>query len=114
MLTIETLKEFGADTDVGVARCFGNNDFYLKLVRTVPDEKSFDQLSDAVAAGDLDTAFDMAHALKGVLANLSLTPIRKPVEEITEQLRSRAQMDYSELLSEITKQRELLRELCQE
>ena len=32
MLTIENLKEFGANVEEGVARCMGLNDFYLKLV----------------------------------------------------------------------------------
>ena len=113
MLTIETLQSFGADTEEGIARCFGNHDFYLKLVKTVPDEPSFDKLSDAISAGDLDTAFEMAHALKGVLGNLSLTPVLNPVAEITELLRARQKMDYSGLLAEITKQRERLRDVCE-
>lgn len=60
MLTIETLKDFGADTDEGMGRCFGNKDFYLKLVRIVPGEANFDKLADAVRADDLDAAFEHA------------------------------------------------------
>lgn len=113
MLTIDALKEFGADTEQGVARCFGNGDFYLNLVKTVPKEPSFEKLSAAVGDGDLDTAFEMAHALKGVLGNLSLTPISDPVSEITELLRARKEMDYSELLAKIEEKRAALGALCE-
>ena len=113
-MNIETLKNFGANTDEGLARCFGMEDFYLKLVMTVPDEGNFDRLAEAIRANDLDTAFECAHALKGVLGNLSLTPIYDPVSEMTDQLRSRTQIDYSDRLDEILRQRELLRQLCAE
>ena len=113
-MNIETLKNFGADTDEGLGRCFGMEDFYLKLVKTVPDEGNFDRLAEAVRANDLDIAFECAHALKGVLGNLSLTPIYTPVSEMTEQLRAHAEADYSAKLDEILRQRELLRQLCAE
>lgn len=113
MLTIDALKEFGADTEQGVARCFGNGDFYLNLVKTVPKEPSFEKLSAAVTEGNLDAAFEMAHALKGVLGNLSLTPIFDPVSEITELLRAKKQMDYSALLKKIEDKRAALAKLCE-
>ena len=53
MITIDALKEFGANTDEGMGRCFGNADFYLKLVKTVPAEPNFDQLIAAIESGDL-------------------------------------------------------------
>ena len=112
MLTIEALKEFGADTDEGVARCFGNGDFYLSLVKTVPEEKKFDELKEAIEKGDLDLAFEHAHALKGVLANLSLSPIADPVIEMTESLRVRKKIDYMPLLEETLKKKEELGRLC--
>ena len=53
-----------------------------------------------------------AHALKGVLGNVSLTTLAEPVVQITEELRARKDMDNTELLdrivSELGKYRELL------
>ena len=112
MLTVDALKEFGADTEEGMGRCFGKEDFYLKLVKTVPGEKTFDRLADALAANDLDTAFECAHALKGVLGNLSLTPLYRPVSEMTELLRAREQADYAPMLAEILEKKEVLEKLC--
>ena len=57
-------------------------------------------------------AFEAAHALKGVLGNLSLTPLYEPVQEITELLRNRTEMDYTPLLETILEQRKILEGLC--
>ena len=32
MMTIDSLREFGADVDTGLARCLGKEDFYLRMV----------------------------------------------------------------------------------
>ena len=113
MLTIDGLRAYGADVDEGLTRCFNNEDFYLKLVGMLNNETNFDRLSEAVDAGDLDAAFEAAHALKGVLGNLSLTPAYDKVCEITELLRARTDMDYSALMAEIREQQRILREMCE-
>ena len=111
MLTIEKLREFGADTDDGLARCLNNETFYLRLVDKAMQDPSFDRLEEAVGQKDLDRAFDFAHALKGVMGNLALTPIEKPVREITELLRSRTDTDYAPLLNEIRIKKDELTEM---
>lgn len=108
MLTIDALKQLGCDTDDGLSRCMGNEAFYFKLIGKVIDDKNFQALEDAVAAKDLDKAFDAAHSLKGVLGNLALTPVYQPVYEITELLRERKDMDYSEYLKTISEKRKEL------
>ena len=105
MLTIEKLRAWGADVDEAMARCLNNEAFYLRLVDKGLQDPSFDRLKEAIAAGDLDKAFEAAHALKGVLANLALTPILDPVREITELLRARTQTDYVPLLTDIDEQK---------
>ena len=105
MLTIDALKQLGCDTDDGLTRCMGNEAFYFKLIGKVIDDKNFQALEDAVAAKNLDAAFDAAHSLKGVLGNLALTPIYQPVYEITELLRERKDIDYSDYLKTISDKR---------
>ncbi len=108
MLTIEKLKAFGADTENGIARCVNNEAFYLRMVNMAIADASYGKLESAVHAGDLQAAFEAAHALKGVLANLALTPILTPVQEMTELLRTRADTSYEALLETIlAKRREL-------
>ena len=101
MITIEELKRFGADTEEGLARCMGMEEFYLQLVGTMLEDANFAKLDDAVEAKDARSAFEAAHALKGALGNLSLTPVCKPVEEITEKLRGQDEMpDISDLFEQ--------------
>ena len=108
MLTVDALRAWGANVDEGLQRCLGNETFYLNLVQRTMQDPSFGKLSEAVSAGDLDRAFDAAHALKGVTANLALTPLCEPVQEITELLRSKTPADYAPLLGEIEARRERL------
>ena len=105
MLTIDALKEIGVKPEDGLKRCLNNEDFYLKLVRMVPEDQGFQKLQDSLAAQDLDGAFEAAHALKGVLANLALTPILEPVAEITERLRAREDADYAAILAAILRKK---------
>ena len=100
-MTLQELETYGANVQEGLGRCMGMEAFYLKLVETIKTEAGFDNLKNAIEANDLDAAFEAAHALKGVLSNLALTPMQEPVMEITELLRARTEMDYSELLGQI-------------
>ena len=101
MLTIEKLKQLNVDTEEGLNRCLNREDFYLKLVDRAIHDQSFEKLEEALKEEDLDRAFEIAHSLKGVLGNLSLTPLYGKTVEITELLRSRTKMDYSELIEEL-------------
>jgi HPt (histidine-containing phosphotransfer) domain-containing protein len=100
-MTIDDLREYGANVDEGLGRCFGNAEFYLKLVNMIRDDQGFDKLRAALEQKDYKTAFDAAHTLKGVLGNLSLSPMYDPVSEITELLRKETDMDYSDLMAAI-------------
>ena len=112
MLTIDALNDFGADTAEGLSRCYNNETLYLRLVKMIPAEANFDKLKEALDAGNLDAAFEAAHALKGVLGNLSLTPMYDKCSEITELLRSRTDMDYTELMTSLLEQKAVLSALC--
>ena len=101
MITIEGLRAFGAEVDDGLARCMNNEAFYLRLVEKVLKDKGFEELDAALAAHDSDAAFEAAHKLKGVLANLALTPICEPVTQMVELLRNRTDTDYSQYMNRI-------------
>ena len=77
----------------------------------VISSEHYEELRDSVEAGDLDTAFEKAHALKGIVANASLDRLLKPVAEITELLRNRTETDYSPYIDEIMAEIGVLREL---
>ena len=111
-MTIDDLKNYGANTAEGLRRCMNNEGFYLRLVKMIPGDPNFRKLYDAVDGGDYGAAFEAAHALKGSLGNLALTPIYAPISEITELLRARTDTDYSALVAAIRKGRDALETLC--
>lgn len=94
MLTIETLNEFGVNTKEGLTRCMNNEKFYFKMLKMGLASDQFEKLGAALEGGNLDEAFEAAHALKGVLGNLALTPIYTPLAEMTELLRAKKSEDY--------------------
>lgn len=111
MLTIDKLKDYGADVEEGLKRCVDNEAFYLKMVEKAAGDQTFDKLMAAVLAGRLEEAFEAAHALKGVYGNLALTPLFQTVSELTELLRTRKKMDYSEYADALKSQKEKLDQL---
>ena len=100
MITIDALNRYGANTQEGLTRCMNNEAFYIMLVNKALADRRLDQLEQQIAAKDLEAAFETAHTLKGMYANLSLDPLTKPVSEITELLRNKSDADYTALLTE--------------
>jgi len=101
MITIEELRSAGADVETGLSRCVGNETLYLKLVNMGLGDTKFEELGAAVNAGDLSKAFELCHALKGVIGNLAITPLYEVLSDMTEKLRGREKADYSSLYSQI-------------
>ena len=111
MLTKEALDALGAETAEGIARCVNNEEFYLKLVKKVLEQDDLDQLRAAVESGDLDAAFERAHAMKGALGNLALTSLFEQASAMTEELRSRNNIDYSVYVDQLSETLDKYREL---
>lgn len=97
-MTLEQLKAFGADVETGLQRCVNNEEFYLSMITKAISDDSFDKLKAAIDAKDYDTAFEISHALKGVLTNLALLPIADPVTVMMEFLRHKTETDYDHLM----------------
>ncbi len=109
MMTIESLKAAGANVEEGLARCLNKEDFYLKMVNLGLTNQNFQLLGPALEAKDFDRAFELCHSLKGVIGNLSLTPLYDLICQLTEMLRSKTDTDCTGLYSQImTLQKKLL------
>ncbi len=111
MLNVQALNALGVNTQEGLSRCMNNEAFYLKLVNMALDNGGYAQLTAAVRAGDKHAAFEAAHALKGMVGNLSLTPLYEPVSEMTELLRAGSEADYESLLQKMLDSLEALKAL---
>ena len=107
-MTIESLKAAGANVEEGLARCLNKEDFYLKMVNMGLNNQNFQLLGPALEAKDFDRAFELCHSLKGVIGNLSLTPLYDLICQLTEMLRSKTDTDYTGLYSQIMTMQEKL------
>lgn len=64
-----------------------------KYVTKFLTDPSFEMLADALAQGDMETAFRGAHTLKGVCQNLGFTRLYRSSCQLTELLRPKEQVD---------------------
>mgnify|MGYP000844945475 FL=1 len=93
---------YGVDYDATLRRFAGNMALYLRVLGMLPKDKSLEKLGAAIDSGDLDSAFEAAHTLKGVAGNLGLTPLFEAVHAIVEPLRAREQRgDYAQLYTAV-------------
>ena len=106
MITVAKLKEMGVDTKEGLARCMNNEKFYIKMVQMGIKDKHFDMLEKAIADKNIEEAFESAHALKGIIGNLAITPIYTPLNRLTEMLRAKMNANYEPIYKPIKDARE--------
>ncbi|MDO5572931.1 MAG: Hpt domain-containing protein [bacterium] len=85
---IEKLHNMGCDTTEALKRMADDEEFYMECLQEVLDHPGFDGLNKALKEKDVEAAFDYAHALKGLLGNVGLTPMYQLAAEIVEPLRA--------------------------
>jgi HPt (histidine-containing phosphotransfer) domain-containing protein len=111
MLSIEELEKLNIDTKKGISRCANKEDLYLKLVGKLINNETFDKLYEAIKINDLDSSFNHAHGLKGIITNLSITPLENIIIELTENLRGKKEMDYNQYVIKIEEIRSKMKKL---
>ncbi|MDD2647513.1 MAG: Hpt domain-containing protein [Eubacteriales bacterium] len=84
---LEDLRAFGCDIDGTMERMGDDEEFYMECIQDIIADPYFDSLGTALKAGDVKLAFDAAHTLKGVFANVGLTPLFEQTVRIVEPLR---------------------------
>ena len=89
----EMFEAYGADYQTTMTRFIGNETMYLRFLDMLFQDTNPQKLSGALESGDLTGAFEAAHTLKGVAANMGLAPLSDAVSAIVEPLRNREQRD---------------------
>ena len=69
-------------------RFLDDKELYMACLETVISDSNFEKLGVALKEKSVTEAFDCAHTLKGVFANLGLTPMFSMVVNIVEPLRT--------------------------
>ncbi len=66
----------------------GKEQFYVKMLKKLENNKSLDSLEEAFAKGDVQACFAASHDLKGMYASLGLTPLHEFCKGIVETARA--------------------------
>lgn len=102
----EAYQSVGADYEDVFHRLMDNDDMVARFAGKFLDDPSYDQLCDALATGDAETAFRAAHTLKGVAQNLGLVNVYEPATKLTELLRAGSLDGADELAASVRTQYE--------
>lgn len=87
------LEENGADVETTLKRFMGNDAIYQKFLGKFPNDPNYANLGTNIESENYEEAYKCAHALKGVVGNLGLTPIYEAVSTLVEELRNKANAD---------------------
>ena len=75
------------DMEAGLGRVRGNAVIFKKMLGMFLGSKEFTAFEEALTANDYPKAADVAHAIKGLTGNLSLTPLFEESTKLMNQLR---------------------------
>ena len=75
------------DVDGALTRLRGNKKLYAKMLNMFLNVNEFTEFEEAIAKEDLNRAADLAHSIKGMTGNLSLTTLFEQSEKLMHQLR---------------------------
>ena len=100
-----TLREFydkiGSSLDAVKSQMGMPDKLVDKFVKKFPNDKSAEELFRTFESKDYETAFRMAHTIKGLCLNLGFDKLRESASEMTEALRGGVADNAEELLETV-------------
>lgn len=84
---LDKLVQWGCDVPSALERFIDDKELYVDCLKAFEEDENFGLLEENLAKQDYKAAFDNAHTLKGVSANLSLTPLLQKLSDVVEDLR---------------------------
>ena len=84
----DKLAAYGCNIDEAMGRFLNNEAFYAKCYGKFVNDKSFARLGETLQAGDVRASFEAAHDLKGISANMGITPVFELIVGLVEELRA--------------------------
>ena len=100
-----TLRDFynkiGSSLDAVMSQMGLPEKLVDKFVKKFPNDKSAEELFRTFESKDYETAFRMAHTIKGLCLNLGFDKLRESASEMTEALRGGVADNAEELLETV-------------
>ena len=84
---LNELRAMGCDIDEALERFLDNEQFYVECLEKFLDDGVFPNLETSLSSSNVEESFQNAHNLKGVCANLGLTPMYTIIYDMVEDLR---------------------------
>ena len=81
------LEDNGIDVVKTMERFMNNDDLFLKFLRRFLDDRNYLDMIASIIEKDYEKAFNYAHTLKGLSANLGMNCRQNPVSTIVSKLR---------------------------
>jgi HPt (histidine-containing phosphotransfer) domain-containing protein len=102
MEMIEKLKGLGIDADDAMKRFMNNEALYVKMLGKLPKAVGEQKVLNLMESGDYEGALASAHTLKGVMGNLSVTPLYRAYDKIVQLLRAGKNSEAKAAVEEIS------------
>lgn len=99
---LKTLRDAGINVDEVMERFCGNEGLFLKILKKFNYDKSFSDLKNALASGDMENATAHVHTLKGVAGNLGMTALFDASLSLEMVLRGKEDGDRRELFTKLS------------
>ena len=98
----EVLLSQGVNLEDAMHRFLDMEEMYIKFLVKYSEEKSIENMKNALETRDVETVFKSAHSYKGLAGNLGLERIYGMASEVTELTRGKSNSDEVdfELLAE--------------
>lgn len=96
-----SLEKYGFVKSEVMKRFVDDEEFYKDCYVQVLEDESFEDLDLLLKKDDKKEAFDCAHGLKGLLANIGMMVLFDKTSEIVEVLRGTREGDTQELYSQL-------------
>ncbi|MDR1701112.1 MAG: Hpt domain-containing protein [Lachnoclostridium sp.] len=84
----QKLLDNGFEMEKTLTRFMGKEDMYEKFLKRFLDDHNMEKLESAYKQENMEDAFFAAHTLKGVIANLGMDALLKPLTPFVEKLRA--------------------------
>lgn len=101
-MKVKELEQYIAiDVESSIARFAGMETMYVKYLKKLPEDKTFEELKAAVEAEDQKEIEIKAHTLKGICGNLGLTGLYQKSDALVKAVREGRPEEIGALYTEI-------------
>lgn len=111
---LSNLKEEGCNIEKALERFFYDEELYIQCYGKLFESEEFALLQKRIAAKEKEASLKSTHSLKGVLANLELTPMRSVVLEMETAIKTDSWQEAAIQCEDLIKMKTFYRNILQE